>query len=210
MHVENTHPPPRGLTSPTHTSLSVWDKPLITSRTWGKKKKPGERYSCNFLPVVSSSLFDGSWQNWDCSTNTRRPSTYESKLCCTISLLSDFVSGLFKIHVKSGAGAVLEARQSWKTLIVAEGCGARTCSLWLQDRKCYLSSFSSCDKKRVDSGLETRCFYLLLFTETSRYRFFTPVWPVLCSVRSALLYKCTSVSSNMKKNGKYSIKCYRI
>lgn len=56
-----------------------------------RKKIPGERYSCNFLLVVSFSLVDGSWRNWDCDKNMGRPSTYESKLCCTISLYSGLI-----------------------------------------------------------------------------------------------------------------------
>lgn len=95
--------------------------------------------------LVSFCGVDGSWQNWDCNTNARRPSTYESKLCCSISLFSDVDSGLFKIYVKernvgtgfwdspafkdfTGGGT---DRGGEETLTAAEGCAAQTYSMWL-------------------------------------------------------------------------------
>lgn len=100
--IKNTHISTSLPTSHTsNTWLRISDRPLITSRTSGKKKS-GERYSCNFLLVISLSLDDGSWQNWDRGARAKRPNTSESSLCCTISLFSDSVPRLFKIHARNG------------------------------------------------------------------------------------------------------------
>lgn len=100
--IKNTHISTSLPTSHTsNTWLRISDRPLITSRTSGKKKS-GKRYSCNFLLVISLSLDDGSWQNWDRGARAKRPNTSESSLCCTISLFSDSVPRLFKIHARNG------------------------------------------------------------------------------------------------------------
>ena len=104
--------PHQCLTPPTHR----W---VFSTGPWLclEEKEFSERCSCNFALVLRLSFADGSWQNWDCNTNARRPSTYESKLC-TISLFSDSVSPLFKNKTKSGVGTV---SKSWRSLKIYGG-----------------------------------------------------------------------------------------
>lgn len=103
MHALKTHTSPpayRRLTHPTHCwgfQTGLWLRLALQ-----EKKKSGERYSCNFLLVISLSLDDGSWQNWDRGARAKRPNTSESSLCCTVSLFSDSVPRLFKIHARNG------------------------------------------------------------------------------------------------------------
>lgn len=138
--IKNTHISTSLPTSHTsHTLLRISDRPLITSRTSGKKKS-GERYSCNFLLVVSFSLDDGSWQNWDRGARAKRPNTSESKLCCTVSLFSDSVPRLFKIHARnavwfgfqdSACLKGLKEKREWRggrreMLTACDGCSSST------------------------------------------------------------------------------------
>lgn len=104
---------PQIRTVKTHTSAPAYRRLTHPTRRWGfqafdyvshfrKEKKSGERYSCDFLLVISFSLDDGSWQNWDRGARAKRPNTSESSLCCTVSLFSDSVPRLFKIRARNG------------------------------------------------------------------------------------------------------------
>lgn len=92
----------------THTHIAQCLRQALdqVSHLRKKKKFPVRDILVIFFSSSVSLSLMGADRTGTATLNVRRPSTYESKLCCTISLFSDPVSGRFKIHVKSSGGTV--------------------------------------------------------------------------------------------------------